>query len=114
MEEAKALLEKHEKSLLPDVKIKAVYGQKEYTVDNTYLSFESTLEGRPWKEAYQYAREGERDERYALVEALETQPKKLRGKKRSLTPMRKRWASWSKKNREGAQLRGYGSPCEGI
>ena len=43
MEEAKALLEKHEKSLLPDVKIKAVYGQKEYTVDNTYLSFESTL-----------------------------------------------------------------------
>ena len=29
MEEAKALLEKHEKSLLPDVlKIKAVYGQR--------------------------------------------------------------------------------------
>lgn len=74
MEEAKALLEKHEKSLLPDVKIKAVYGQKEYTVDNTYLSFESTLEAA-LEEAYQYAREGERDERYALVEALETQPK---------------------------------------
>ena len=54
--------------------IKAVYGQKEYTVDNTYLSFESTLEAA-LEEAYQYAREGERDERYALVEALETQPK---------------------------------------
>ena len=47
---------------------------KRQTVDNTYLSFESTLEAA-LEEAYQYAREGERDERYALVEALETQPK---------------------------------------
>lgn len=74
MEEAKALLEEHEKSLLPDVKIKAVYDKKEYTVDNTYLSFDFTLEAT-LEEAYQYAREGDRDERYALVQELETQPK---------------------------------------
>ena len=74
MEEAKKLLEKHEKNLLPDVKIKVVYDKKEYTVDNTYLSFDSTMEAA-LNEAYQYAREGDRDQRYALVQALETQPK---------------------------------------
>lgn len=73
-EEAKKLLEEHEKNLLPDVKIKVTYDKKEYTVDNTYLSFSSTLDAT-LDEAYEYAREGDRDQRYALVQELETKPK---------------------------------------
>ena len=74
MEEAKALLEKEEQEFLPEVDIKLTYDKKEYKLDNSYLKFETVLE-ETLNQAYQYGREGSEDERYAMVEALKTQPK---------------------------------------
>ncbi len=84
----KALLEKHyEISLLPDVKIKAVYGQKGTTVDNTRAL--NLLWKPPWKKPTSMpgrrTRHGTRFSRGAGNPA-----EKLRGKAQSLTPMRKR------------------------
>lgn len=74
MEEAKAAVSKVEPTLRDKYDITMAYGDKNWKLTEDDFSFQFNTE-EVLKEAYAYAREGDREERYRQVEELKTKPK---------------------------------------